>query len=116
MLTLNELRLPKAHKTSFFEIPNYTFLSFLDKNNISRGGSGFYIRDDCKFQDVEYRTKFPVFAEVNVVELKIPFSKPMLIINIYNSPSVDKLDFLNSLNNLLIELSQYKDSFLIMGI
>ena len=39
----------------------------------------------------------------------------MLLINIYNSPSVDKLEFLTSLNNLLLELSQFNDSIMMTG-
>ena len=112
LFSLNELRVSENYIPSFYDIPNYTFLPFVKS---SRGGSCFYIRNDSSFREIVCNVSFPKFAEVNVIELKIPYSKPIIVVNIYNSPSVDKLDFLNCLNLLLIELSQINDNILIMG-
>jgi len=71
--SLNELRLGSVKKLSFYEIPNYTFLPFLNSPKY-RGGSAFYIHDSCKFEKVEFKTVFPDFVEVNVIEIKIPFT------------------------------------------
>jgi exonuclease III len=112
IFSLNELRLPKHFKSSFYEITNYTFIPFI---NSIRGGSCFYIRKDCAYNEVKFLTCFPEYTEVNILNVKFPYTKPILIINIYNSPAVDKLNFLNSLNALLIELSQHDRNILIMG-
>ena len=114
LFSLTELRVGKGFKESFYNIPNYSFLPFLNSNK-DRGGSAFYVRDDCSFREIEFKTTFADFVEINVLELKIPFTKPILIINVYRTPSSKPLDFLNNLNNLLIEFSQYDKNILMMG-
>jgi hypothetical protein len=114
LFSLNELRLPLHAKLSFYNIPEYTFLPFYNESS-TRGGSGFYLRGDCLYQNVEFTTQFPDFSEVNLIQLKIPFSKPILAINVYKSPVVDKSDFLKSLNNLLIEFSHFKGNLILLG-
>ena len=114
VFSLNELRLGSVKKLSFYEIPNYTFLPFLNSPKY-RGGSAFYVHDSCKFQEIQFKTVFPDFVEVNIIEVKIPFTKPILIINVYRTPSCSPLVFLNSLNDLLIEFSDHDKNILMMG-
>jgi hypothetical protein len=113
IFTLNETRLSENSRLSF-EIPDYQYLQF---NRIERigGGSAIYIRRDCQFQALHYRTKFPKWVEVNAITVKIPFSKPLLLVNIYNPPSVDKGDFITELGNFLLEISNFNGMILIMG-
>ena len=51
LFSLSELRLGEGFKDSFYSVPNYTFLPFLTSNK-TRGGSAFYVRDDCNFREV----------------------------------------------------------------
>jgi exonuclease III len=112
--TLNELRLPKNPILSSYDIPDYTFVPFLSKSS-SRGGCAFYIRDDCSFEHLNTKTVFPDFVEVNVLELKIPYTKKFLVINIYRSPNSDRLKFFDKLNSLLLEVSHHNENIIMLG-
>jgi len=95
-LTLTELRLSKDFIPSAYFIPNYTFIPCITNANKSRGGTAFYIRNDCTFNEVVHSTKFPDFTEISVMEVKIPFIRKMLAINVYRSPAVKSFDFFDT--------------------
>ena len=86
-----------------------------DRQKREGGGSCFYVREDCIAKLYHFNTLFPKYVEVNIIQLELKFSKPILIINIYNPPNINKTHFINSLNNLLVEISKFRGKILIMG-
>ena len=54
-------------------------------------------------------------VEVNILHVKLNFSRPTLYINIYKPPDISKVDFIDSLNKLLIELSNFHGKIIIAG-
>ena len=114
VFSLNETRLPKNYIRSSFDIEGYCFFPF-DRKNRTGGGSCYYVRNDCNVQPYTYKTIFPKWVEVNIIYLTIPHCKPTLIVNVYNPPDTNKIQFINSLNNLFIELSKFKGNLLVLG-
>jgi len=114
VFTLNETKLPKKYLRSSFEIEGYEWFQY-DRKGKNGGGSAIYVRKDCISQEYHFTTVFPKYVEVHIVRVKIPYTKPYLVINIYNPPDVKELEFINCLNKLLVELSAFTGNLVILG-
>ena len=115
--TLNEIKLDKNFNSDTqtqYNIPGYKFFAFPYTKN--RGGNAFYIHNDCSSSDViSFQTSFPKNVEVRVIKFSLVKTKPILVVNVYRSPSTKPLDFLQSFEKFLLEMSHLNCQILIMG-